>query len=159
MSLIDELKEMDGDWQGAEARRGQFTVLPEGRYSLEVVAPTNGEWIAENKDKAIRARFLLKVVGTVDESLEGKMISKSYVLRQSDGSPGETGFGILKGDLEIMGVAVPESLSRIAEAMQACEGKVIDATAKITEKASGTYNNIYFNSVQFTEGTKPEVPF
>ncbi len=147
MSLRDRLSQANGTWKQTEARKSGFKTLPPGRYHLKINAPSSGAWVEENSDGAVRLRIPLEVVGANDESLVGQPTSKSYTLIQADGSFGEMGMSILKGDLEVLGVELPE-LPKIGVALDSVVGTIVSCNVQTTEREGNVYNRIYFNSVQ-----------
>jgi len=147
-SVRDRLRSAQEAWNGAETR-GRDLVLPQGDYQFRITGPPQGKpVIVEDRDKAIRARIVLEIVGGPDPSLVGKKTTKSWTLLDGTGDPNDVGLSILKGELERLGIETVVEMDQIGDVLDSLTGAVVDAAVVVKTGNDGVErSNVYFNGM------------
>lgn len=125
--------------------------LPLGTYQCVVEEPSKSTMIHQDKDNAVRARVLLKVVACADEDYVGRSQSKSWNLISAEGDLDETGVSYFKKDMKTMGVEI-EGIGDADETMPGIIGAVVEISVQESKgdatRSDGTpYVNVYINNL------------
>ena len=135
-SYNDRLKELKSAWNKTKAASGKsFAKVPEGRYQAEVTQ-AKVDW------KTLRVNFSLKIKRG-DQA--GQMANRSINLDYQGTNTVPSGLAMFKGDLEVLGINIPEVFDE--KAVPSMLAETLGSLVEITVKHKGGYVNTYLNSL------------
>lgn len=130
-TLAAKLKKLQGVWEETEPAAGGMS-LPDDDYTGRITSAVLEE--SKNSNR-LQINFAIQVLSPDD--YEGKVIHKYQAMEEEKDLP------YVQGTLETLEVEIPDDIADIGEALEECQGLVVDFTVK----SKDDFVNIYFNEV------------
>lgn len=128
-SLSSRLKALQKTWKKTEPRKVGAPLAP-GDYTARIDTAT----IGESKSGRIQIDWALTIVG---DEYDGKKVHRYTGLET------EENLGFLQGDLEVLGLTIPDDIDDLGDTLTEANGMMVE----ITVVKNDEFLNIYFNDV------------